>query len=200
MSTSASPAPRERADRKRNRELIIRVARAAFARADEARQPVSMNEIAREAGIGAATLYRHFPTREDLADAVYATKLDEVTERARSGSRSQNGLTSLRAWVAEFASFMLAKPSMMDTVRGAWTSPAASTSPIGSKITAIMSGLLRDGAQDGTIRADVDAADLTIALLALLSATPPGNDGSRSTRLLDLLIDGLGATRIKTDH
>ncbi|MEJ1230077.1 MAG: helix-turn-helix domain-containing protein [Galbitalea sp.] len=116
---------RERADRRRNRDLIVKVARHAFARADEAGEPVSMNEIARAANVGPATLYRHFATRDELADAVYQAKIDDVTGRVLDATRDQDGITALRTWVSEFASFMLATRGMMDTLRAAWQSATA---------------------------------------------------------------------------
>jgi AcrR family transcriptional regulator len=169
----------------------VRAARDAFARADEAAETVSMNEVARAANVGIATLYRHFPSRDELADAVYQAKLDDVTARARDAARDEDALTSLRIWVVEFASFMLATRGMMDTLRAAWQSATASTSPTATKIAGILEGFLAVGTKDGTVRDDVDPMDLTIAILALLSATPAGDSGARSTRLLNLLTDSL---------
>ncbi|HEY5320249.1 MAG TPA: helix-turn-helix domain-containing protein, partial [Galbitalea sp.] len=81
-------------------------ARAAFARADAAGIPLSMNEVARAANVGVATLYRHFPTRDSLAEAVYQVKLDEVTERVRRSTVDDDALATLQAWVREFATLM----------------------------------------------------------------------------------------------
>lgn len=195
MSSDVSPMVRERADRKRNRDLIVRVARDAFASADEAGEAVSMNEIARAAKVGPATLYRHFATRDELAVAVYEAKIDDVTARVLDATRDEDALTRLRAWVSEFVTFMLATRGMMDTLRAAWQSATAATSPTAAKITGILQGFVAAGEVDGTIRGDVDPADLTIAVLALLSATPPGDSGPRSMRLLRLVTDGLGASR-----
>ncbi|WP_092548991.1 TetR/AcrR family transcriptional regulator [Herbiconiux ginsengi] len=189
---------RERADRKRNRDLIVRVARDAFARADEAGEAVSMNEIARAANVGPATLYRHFATRDELADAVYQSKIDDVTVRVLEATRDEDALTRLRAWVSEFVTFMLATRGMMDTLRAAWQSATAATSPTAAKITGILEGFVTAGEADGSIRADVDPADLTIAVLALLSATPPGDSGARSMRLLRLVMDGLEDASVNT--
>ena len=192
----SSPAPqpaRVRADRTRNRDVIVRAAREAFARADEAGEAVSMNEVARAAEVGIATLYRHFPSRDALADAVYHAKLDEVTARVRDAARDQDALTALRSWVSEFSSFMLATRGMMDTLRAAWQSTTPSSSPTAAKIAGILGDFLAAGAKDGTVRDDVDPMDVTIAVLALLGATPVGDSGARSARMLNLFTDGLGA-------
>lgn len=154
-----------------------------------------MNEIARAANVGPATLYRHFATRDELADAVYQAKIDDVTARVLDANRDEDALTRLRAWVSEFVTFMLATRGMMDTLRAAWHSATAATSPTAAKITGILGGFVAAGEAEGTIRGDVDPADLTIAVLALLSATPPGDSGDRSMRLLRLVLDGLGPSR-----
>jgi AcrR family transcriptional regulator len=197
LSNELPEGTRERADRRRNRDTIVKAAREAFARGDAAGETVSMNEIARAANVGPATLYRHFATRDELADAVYQAKIDEVTGRVLAANQGEDGLTTLRAWVAEFASFMLATRGIMDTLRAAWQSANAATSPTAAKITTILGGFVVAGKKDGSIRGGVDPADLTIAVLALLSSTPPGDSGGRSLRLLKLVTDGLAATQVQ---
>jgi len=191
LSSDTHIPARERADRKRNRDLIVTAARESFARADAAGQNVSMNEIARAANVGIATLYRHFSSRDELADAVYESKLDEVTARVLDATADQDALTTLRAWIDQYASFMLATRGMMDTLRAAWQSTKASTSPTTAKIARIIDDLLVAGAREGTIRDDVDALDVTIAILGLLSTTAPEDTGDRARRLLNLLADSL---------
>ncbi len=201
MSSERSPERRERADRKRNRDVIVAAAREAFVRADAAGESVSMNEVARAANVGIATLYRHFPTRDELAGAVYQAKLDEVTARVRNRTWDHEALTSLRAWVAEFASFMLATRAMMDTLRSAWHSATPHTSAATARIADVVAVFLAAGAADGSIRDNVDPMDVTVAILALLSTTPPDDPGTRAMRLLELFIDGLapGANRPDSD-
>lgn len=194
MSSEIPIVVRERADSRRNRDAIVKAARDVFARGDQAGEAVSMNEIARAANVGPATLYRHFATRDELADAVYQAKIDDVTSRVLDATHNEDAFTTLGAWVEEFASFMLATRGIMDTLRAAWQSATAATSPTAATITQILGGIVAAGEKDGTIRSDVDPADLTIALLALLSSTPPGDSGDRSMRLLRLVTDGLGTT------
>ena len=193
LSSPTPPPGRERADRARNRDAIVSAAREAFARADDAGQTVSMNEVARAAKVGIATLYRHFPSRDALADAVYHAKLDEVTARVRDAAHDQDAVTALRSWIVEFSSFMLATRGMMDTLRAAWHSTTPSSSPTAAKIAGILGDFLAAGAKDGSVRDDVDPMDLTIAVLALLGATPVGDSGTRSLRMLNLLTDSLRA-------
>jgi AcrR family transcriptional regulator len=180
-----------RADRERNRGLIIAVARDLFAAADEADAPVSMNEVARAAGVGAATLYRHFSTREELAEAVYMSKLDDLTERAARRTQDSDALTALIAWTQEFASFMLGKRGMMDTLRFGLQSGGFETSAVAWRITEIIAGFFRRAAADRSLRQDVDPADAGLALLALLATASTTDSGPRTRRLMALLIDGL---------
>ena len=200
MSSDLTPPRRERADRKRNRDVIVAAAKAAFARADAAGEAVSMNEVARVANVGIATLYRHFPSRDELAAAVYEAKLDEVTARVRVRTRGMDALASLCAWVSEFASFMLATRGMMDTLRSAWQSATPVTSAATAKIAEVIAGFLAAGAADGSIRDDVSAMDATVAVLALLSTAPPDDPGTRATRLLELFTDGLAARAKRTER
>ena len=199
MSSEPISDRRERADRKRNRDVIVAAAREAFARADAAGETVSMNEVARVAHVGIATLYRHFPSRDELAEAVYQSKLDEVTARVRDRTRDHEALVSLRIWVAEFASFMLAKRSMMDTLRSAWHSVIPHASAAAARIADVVAVFLAAGSADGSIRDDVDPMDVTVAILALLSTAPPDDPGTRAMRLLELFIDGLAPSANRSD-
>jgi AcrR family transcriptional regulator len=193
LSSEQNQGRPERADRRRNREVIVAAAREVFSRADAAGDAVSMNQVARAADVGIATLYRHFPSRDELAAAVYLSKLDEVTVRARERAQGQDALGSIRIWVAEFTSFMLATRGMMDTLRAAWQSAAPFTSTATARIAEIVDAFLAAGATDRSVRPGLGAMDVTIAILALLSTTPPDDPGTRATRLLSLFIDGLAA-------
>ncbi|MFC8665269.1 MULTISPECIES: TetR/AcrR family transcriptional regulator [Streptomyces] len=193
MSNDSHPGRRERADRRRNREVIVAAAREAFARADIAGETVSMNQVARAAGVGVATLYRHFPSRDELALAVYQRKLEEVTMRVRSRTQDRNAHASFRFWVAEFASFMLATRGMMDTLRAAGQSAAPFASPASDGVAEVVATFLADGTADRSMREELDAMDVTVAICALLATTGPGDSGARARRLLDLFIDSLAA-------
>jgi AcrR family transcriptional regulator len=191
LSSEREPERAGRADRRRNHEVIVAAARKAFALADGADEAVSMNAVARAANVGIATLYRHFPSRDDLAEAVYQSKLDELTERVRHHTQGQDALESLRAWVAEFATLMLATRGMMDTLRAAWQSATPFTSSAAARIADVIAVFLAAGKADHSIRDDVDAMDVTVATLALLGTTPPEDPGTRAMRLLELFLDSL---------
>ncbi|MDH6695890.1 TetR/AcrR family transcriptional regulator [Streptomyces sp. MAA16] len=173
--------------------MIVAAAREAFARADAAGETVSMNQVARSAGVGVATLYRHFPSRDELALAVYRSKLDEVTARVRERTRGRSAHASLRAWIAEFAAFMLATRGMMDTLRAAGRSATPFASPAADAVTEVVAGYLADGVADRSMRDGLDAMDVTVAICALLGTTGPDDSGERAGRLLGLFTDSLAA-------
>jgi AcrR family transcriptional regulator len=185
-----TPPRRDRADRQRNREHLLEVARTAFAEADDNDSSVSMDGIARAAGVGIATLYRHFPTRDQLAEAVYISKLDELTSRP-SDAATDTGAMALRRWIGRYAAFMLSKRSMMDTVRAGWSSSTSTESEIWRRISGAIAVHLDRGAADGSLRADLQPDDVTAAILGLLTASSSQDEGTQARRLLDLLVDGM---------
>ncbi|MFK4041693.1 TetR/AcrR family transcriptional regulator [Nonomuraea wenchangensis] len=116
--TPDPPGPAQRPgrrDARRNRDKLIATAQAAFAAADG---PVALEAIARQAGVGIGTLYRHFPTREDLVDAVYAAELEAVTTSVSALLGRHPADVALRTWLGRYAAFVTTKRGMMDTLRG----------------------------------------------------------------------------------
>jgi AcrR family transcriptional regulator len=165
------------------------IAKAAFAEADSTNTSVSMDGIARKAGVGVATLYRHFPTRDKLAEAVYLRKLDEFTSESPTIPGS-TGAVQLRDWMHRYAEFMLSKRGMMDTVRAAWISGTASDSDAAMRIRSVIGAMLANGAADGSLREAIRADDVTAALLGLLTAASP-DDERQATRLIYWLLTAL---------
>ncbi|MFJ8938500.1 TetR/AcrR family transcriptional regulator [Streptomyces sp. NPDC102365] len=177
-----------RADARRNREKLIVSARAAFALADDT---VPLEAIAREAGVGIGTLYRHFPTREALVEAVYAAELDNVTTSAPVLLAEFPPEAALRAWMDRYASFFASKRGMADTLRAGWASGSIATPATRERITAAIATILDSGARTGTLRADVDPGDVTTMLLGIFLSTAASNTPERTGPLLDLVVDAL---------
>src|SRR5206468_1162115 len=131
---SADPTARPlRSDARRNRESLVAAARAAFAAADDT---VPIESIARDAGVGVGTLYRHFPTREALVEAVYAAELDDVAASAPALLQQFPPDVALRAWMDRYARFVATKRGMLDTLRAGWASGRITTSTTRERITA----------------------------------------------------------------
>ncbi len=105
MTPNQTPAPARRADAERNREKILGTARAAFA---EPGAPVSMAEISRRAGVGMATLYRNFPSRRELLEALYVDEVDAICAAAQTARGNTPG-AALAAWLRRFADFFASK-------------------------------------------------------------------------------------------
>ncbi|MFL1438602.1 TetR/AcrR family transcriptional regulator [Nocardiopsis protaetiae] len=184
-----APEPRPlRADARRNRERLIAAARARLARG---RGPLSLEGVARDAGVGIGTLYRHFPTRDALVGALYAAELDELAASAAALLRELPPERALRAWVLRYARFAAVKRGMADTLRAAMAAGTIESSATWARISAAVGPLLEAGAREGSLRADVDADDVTAMLLGVSLATAREEGVERTGRLLDLVLDAL---------
>ncbi|MFB6549332.1 TetR/AcrR family transcriptional regulator [Streptomyces sp. NPDC056405] len=177
-----------RTDARRNREKLVVSARAAFATADGT---VPLEAIAREAGVGIGTLYRHFPTREALVEAVYAAELDDVTTSAPALLEELSPQAALRAWMDRYAAFVATKRGMADTLRAGLASGSITTPATRERLTAAIATILDSGVRAGTLRADVDPEDVTTMLLGVFLSTAASNSVEQTGRLLDLVVDAL---------
>lgn len=188
----SSPNPRPlRADAQRNRDHLLAIARAAFAADGD---DVTLDRIAKDAGVGIGTLYRHFPTRDALVEAIYAAELDAVVADADPLLAALPADQALREWMNHYARFTVAKRGMLGILRAGWASGRIATPATRERITAVIASMLAAGAADGTLRSDVDPDDVVSMLVGvfLSSGGVDAADGfARTDRLLDLLIDGL---------
>ncbi|MET7338650.1 TetR/AcrR family transcriptional regulator [Nonomuraea sp. NPDC005650] len=181
-------APRRRADAAENRARIIQVAREVVASADEVR----LNEIAKRAGVGQGTLYRHFPTREDLLAEVYRQDVDELVAAAPKLLAEHDPITALARWLDRVADYAEVKRGVFAAVEvGVWQDLSAhSLGPIGDALTT----LLDAGKAAGTVRPNVDARDV-ILLIGYLTRLEQGEWDARARHLLDIVLDGLRRRR-----
>jgi AcrR family transcriptional regulator len=181
---------RIRSDARRNRERLLEVATAAFASADG--RPVSLESIARDARVGIGTLYRHFPNREALVEAIYRTELAEVAAAAGQLLKRHPPKAALRRWMDRYASFVAAKRGMAESLHAMVDSGAVEISQTRDSIIGAVDMLLRAGADDGSLRSDVRADDVLSSLLGifLVSGSP-----DQTGRMLDLLVAGVAAPK-----
>ena len=178
---------RPRADAQRNRERILEVARGAFA---EHGPEAALDEIARRAGVGAGTLYRHFPTRDALVEAVFRSQVEQLTAAGERYAATMRPLEALRAWMIVFIDYvarkMLILPAM-DTV------PGGSVRLIeGSRgpVHGMFRGLIERAIESGELRAGTDPDDIIRALIGVFHTTSlPGWETS-ARRIVDMLLDG----------
>ena len=179
-----------RADARRNRRVLLDVASRAFSSGED---KVTLDAIAREAGVGIGTLYRHFPTREALVEAVYRNELERLRARAGELLASQAPDVALRTWMDRFADYVAAKRGMADTLRAVVASGAIAASETRDGLADTIRSLLDAGAAAGTTRNDVEAHDVLASLTGILLTTREPAQRERAGRMVDLLMDGLRA-------
>jgi AcrR family transcriptional regulator len=185
-------APRRpRVDALRNRERILEVAREAFA---EHGPDATLDDIARRAEIGPGTLYRHFPTRDALIEAVFRSHVEKLTEAGQRYAATMLPLEALRAWMFVFIEYVAGKILIlpaMDTVPGGSTRMMeGSRGPIHGTFRS----LVQRAIDSGELRPGTDPDDIIRALIGVFHTTSlPGWEAS-ARRIVDILIDGSRAT------
>jgi AcrR family transcriptional regulator len=177
-----------RADGVRNRERLIDVAKTAFA---EAGPDVSLEEIARRAGVGIGTLYRHFPTRLAIVEAVYRREVQQLADAAERLLETRPAIEALHEWLKLFVDYMATKkviaPALGSMAGGVSELYAAS----GVVLRSAVEQLVAAATAAGEIRPDIEAADVMQALIGFaMGASGPGWE-ARTLRLIDILMDGL---------
>lgn len=176
-----------RADAQRNRDRLLKAAKAALARKGAR---LNLDDVARQAGLGVGTLYRHFPTRDALIEAVYRAEVEALAAAATQLSAAHPPLEALRAWMRLFVDHIATKnliaPALNAMVGGSSQLFAAS----GAQVKAAIRALVGRAVASGDIRPDLDPFDLLRALVGVANvATSPDWEAS-AKRLVDILIAG----------
>jgi len=177
-----------RADARRNRDRLLEVAVLAFSGQDA---EVPLETIAKDAGVGIGTLYRHFPTREALIEAAYRSELERLCDAAPSLLASMPPDRALRAWMDLFIDYMATKRGMAEALRAVIASGGNPFAHSRELLLAAVTTLLGAGTAAGTIRDDVDPADALASLSGISLAVGDPSQREQASRLLDLLLDGL---------
>jgi len=185
---SSGPAERKpRADAQRNRERILEVAKEAFTRYGA---NASLDDIAKQVGVGPGTLYRHFPTREELLKAVYRTELEKLAAAADTLSETMPPIEALRAWLLLFVDAIAAKHLIGPALNTLLGDPKKVFEASYAKMYEAIRALVKRGVASGEIRRDIDPMDLLRALIGV-SNVALGPDWQQSARrLVDILIAG----------
>ncbi len=181
-----------RADATRNRDQLLAVATRMFAGADA--EP-SMRAIAREAGVGIATLYRHFPTRESLVDAVYRDQVVRLTTGARELLGRLPPAAAMRRWMDLFGDWIATKNGMLDTLLAMIESGEIAHAQTRTELLAAITAILDAGRAAGDLRSDVSAEDIAASLIGIFTVAPRPEHEAKAGRLCALLMDGLSPDR-----
>jgi AcrR family transcriptional regulator len=180
-----------RADAQRNRELLLAAAVAAFSRSGP---DASLESIARAAGVGIGTLYRHFPSREALIDAAYRSELARLCDSVPGPLAALPPDRAMRAWMDNFVDYVTTKRGMAGALRAVVASGGNPFAESRARLLAAIDALLRAGTQAGLLRPDVSPDDVLVGIsgVSVLAAEPSQRE--QAGRLLDLIMDGLRHT------
>jgi AcrR family transcriptional regulator len=185
-------APGLRADAQLNRDRVLDAAAAAFAR-DGA--DTSLKAIALQAGVGIGTLYRRFPTRDDLIEATYRNETARLCESAAILLTTDSAAGAMRAWMDRFVDYMLTKHGMANALPGILSDQEGLRAGSRTMLSDAIATLRDEGVRTSTLRADVFAEDILMALGGITLIAGKERERDLASRLLDLLMDGL--TRVE---
>lgn len=185
---AARAARKPRADAVRNRERVLEAARLVFSAGGP---EASLEGVARRAEVGIGTLYRHFPTKEALFEAVYRREVDQLAGLAADLAGEANPTAALRRWMHANVAFVATKKGMSAALAIAAYGPSDLTTTTFARLTQAAGDLLRAGVAAGELRPDIGAEDLLRVLFGLCSThTMPGWQAN-VLRLVDVFVDGL---------
>jgi AcrR family transcriptional regulator len=183
----STPARKPRTDALRNRERILEVAKAAFTREGA---NASLEEIAKRAGVGPGTLYRHFPTRDELIEGVYRNEVEKLAAAAGRFSETMSPIEALRAWMLLLVDYIAAKHIIAPALNSVVGGPSRLYEGSRTMIHGAIDELVKRAKRSGDLQRDLDAFDLLRALIGV-SHVGSGADWQQSARrLVDILIAG----------
>jgi AcrR family transcriptional regulator len=181
------PPRKKRSDAQQNRERILVVAKKAFAKSGA---NASLDEIAKQARVGPGTLYRHFPSREELLKAVYQAAVAKLATAATEFAETLPPIEAVRAWMILFIDYIADKQIIAPALNGLFENPHQVYEASRGQIWEAVRSLVKRAVKSGDIRKDLDAIDLIRALIGVASvgARPDWQQSAR--KLVDILILG----------
>lgn len=181
-----------RADAQQNRERILRVAKHAFTRSGA---NASLDDIAKTAGVGPGTLYRHFPTRDALLEAVYRTEVEKLAEAEGAFADTMPPIEALRAWLLLFVDTVATKQIIAPALNTLVGDPKKVFDACHAQVQEAIRVLVRRAVESGDIRKDLDPIDLLRALVGAANVATSPDWQQSARRLVDILISGSRANK-----
>ena len=176
-----------RTDAQRNRERILEVAKEAFTRRGT---NTSLDDIARQAEVGAGTLYRHFPTRDALIEAVYRTEVEKLAAAERKFAEAMPPIEALRAWMLLFIDYIATKQIIAPVLNTFVGGPTKLYEGSRAHIQGAIDGLVKRAIKSGDMRKDLEPFDLLRALIGVSHVASSPDWQQSAKRLVDILITG----------
>jgi AcrR family transcriptional regulator len=176
-----------RTDAQRNRERILEVAKEAFTRSGA---NASLDDIAKQAGVGPGTLYRHFPTRDELLEAVYRTEVEKLAAAERTFAGTMPPIAALRAWMLLFVDYIATKKIIAPALNTLVGGPSKVFEASHGQIWEAVRALVKRAIKSGDIRKDLDPIDLLRALIGVANIATSPDWQQSARRLVDILITG----------
>ena len=176
-----------RTDAQRNRERILEAAKEAFTRFGA---NASLDDIARQAGVGAGTLYRHFPARDALIEAVYRSEVEKLAAAQRRFAETMPPVEALRAWMLLFVDHIAAKQIIAPALNSVVGGPSKLYEGSRGLIQGAIEALVKRAIKSGDIQRDLDPFDLLRALIGVSHVTVGPDWRQSARRLVDILIKG----------
>jgi AcrR family transcriptional regulator len=187
VAADSAPSRKPRADAERNRQRLVDTARAAFTAEGVS---VSLEEIARQAGVGIGTLYRHFPTRDELIAEVYRLEVDKLAEGAAQLAETKSPLEALRAWLFMFIDYLSTKLILADALKAMVGEPGRIYAATSDQLRDAMTMLMERAEANGDLAVgQMDPFDLLRAIGGISSAGTGWEPSART--MVDVLLNGL---------
>lgn len=188
MSAAKTAAKPLRADAARNRELLLATAAEAF---EQRGAEAPLEDIAKRAGVGIGTLYRHFPTRDALLEAVYRREVEILCDGVAELRAEHTPDEALSIWMRRFVTYVAKKRGMAQALKTAFGAEYTLFVDSRTRIRESLDALVGDAAAAGLIRDDIDSLDLMRAMSGICMAADPAAASDTTNTIVGLLLDGL---------
>jgi AcrR family transcriptional regulator len=179
--------PATRADALRNRERILEVAKRHFSRSGA---HINLDEVAKQSGVGAGTLYRHFPTRDALLEAVYRSEVERLSAAGKDLATRLPPLEALRAWMLLFVDYIAAKELIAPALNTLVGGPSKLFDSSAASIKGAIHSLVGRAIESNDIRRDLDPLDLLRALVGVANVASAPDWQASAKRLVEILLAG----------